>query len=214
MFVALRLITLPEGRIAERPALVARLALAVRELPIPSAAWVAAAIDEVSLNGAHILWRMEYRTEAESLQQSLDPRWTTIEALLAECETALCGYPMVRSSVREGGPGIWRALLFRVMPAGYSQIPALESQAILVGKYVTTIRSWALNRVNHGEGRKIYTHVWEQEFDDLDGLRGEYMRHPIHWGVGDSWFNPESPNCIVDQHLSIVAGTIERSIMR
>ena len=51
------------------------------------------------------------------------------------------------------------------------------------------------------EGARPWTHVWEQRYDALDGLMGDYMMHPYHWARVDRWFDPESPDWIVDTHL-------------
>ncbi|WP_306306846.1 Dabb family protein [Nocardia brevicatena] len=64
-------------------------------------------------------------------------------------------------------------------------------------QHIPTIRSWQLSRVRHAAGASEWTHVWEQEFDDLDGLLGPYMNHPIHWAHVDRFFDPESPDLIV-----------------
>ncbi|WP_231137693.1 Dabb family protein [Rhodococcus opacus] len=41
------------------------------------------------------------------------------------------------------------------------------------------------------ETRTMPTHVWEQEYANLDGLLGPYMTHPYHWAHIDRWFDPE-----------------------
>ena len=53
-----------------------------------------------------------------------------------------------------------------------------------------------------------WTHLWEQEFDRLEGLEQDYMLHPFHWGHVDRWFDPEMPERVVDPwlaHLACVA---------
>ena len=40
-------------------------------------------------------------------------------------------------------------------------------------------------------GTSAWTHVFEQEFTDVEGLMGPYLMHPIHWAVVDRWFDPE-----------------------
>jgi hypothetical protein len=42
-----------------------------------------------------------------------------------------------------------------------------------------------------------WTHVFEQEFTDVEGLMGPYLMHPIHWAVVDRWFDPECPEVII-----------------
>ena len=60
-----------------------------------------------------------------------------------------------------------------------------------------TITAWQLSRVDEAVGSTKWTHVFEQEFTDVDGLMGPYLMHPIHWAVVDRWFDPECPEVIV-----------------
>jgi hypothetical protein len=73
---------------------------------------------------------------------------------------------------------------------------------VLMGmpRHIPAIRNWAYHRVddNHIVGPRRWTHVWEQEFHELSGLRGDYMMSPYHWGYVDQWFDPESPTRIVE----------------
>ena len=50
-----------------------------------------------------------------------------------------------------------------------------------------------------------WTHLWEQEFDSVDGLQVDYMSSPVHWGYIDRWFDPEMPERIVDLWLAHTA---------
>jgi hypothetical protein len=100
------------------------------------------------------------------------------------------------------------------MPHGFPDLARqLESELLLFPKYVASIRSWALNLVSFVEGPKAFTHVWEQEYDDIEGLTGEYMMHPVHWGLADRFFDAESPLYVVDPYLVQVIGTIEGTIL-
>jgi hypothetical protein len=31
----------------------------------------------------------------------------------------------------------------------------------------------------------VWTHAWEQEYRDVDGLLGDYLRQPFHWRCAD-----------------------------
>lgn len=215
MFVSLRLITLPPHRVFDRDAVVAQLTEAAAMLGANHTSWIAPVIDGAVINAGHIVWRMESATESAALIVTLDPAWSSAVApLLNGVQVNTVGYRITRSSVRPAGSGIWRALVFRVIPAGFPDAAAaLESQLLLMPKYVATIRSWALSPVSFSEGPKQFTHVWEQEYDDLAGLTGEYMTHPIHWGVVDSWFDADCPNYVVDPLLIQVVGKIDKTIM-
>lgn len=67
----------------------------------------------------------------------------------------------------------------------------------MMPRYVSTIQAWQLSRVDEAIGRTGWTHVFEQEFTDVDGLMGPYLMHPVHWAVVDRWFDPETTDMIV-----------------
>ena len=78
---------------------------------------------------------------------------------------------------------------------------AREFDRVLTGmpRYIDAIRNWAYHRVDDDftVGPRRWTHVWEQEFQELSGLRVDYMVSPYHWGYVDTWFDPESPHRVV-----------------
>jgi len=78
---------------------------------------------------------------------------------------------------------------------------------------VQSIRNWTLGAVVASGGRRRWTHVWEQEFVDVSGLEGEYMVHPVHWGLVDGWFDPECPQRIVDPMLIHAAMDISGAVI-
>ena len=215
MFVSLRILTLPADRFAARDALIARLAEVAAGLPGVRSSWVAPVSPVAVINAGHIVWRMTFETERDALAAPLDPTWRAkIGPLLAEVQVAGVGYRVTRSAVRQAGAGIWRALIFRVMPHGFPDAArALEDATLLFPKFIPAIRSWALSPVSFVEGPKAFTHVWEQEFDSLQGLTRDYMQAPIHWGVVDAFFDAEYPQYIVDPQLIQVVGEIDRTIM-
>ena len=73
----------------------------------------------------------------------------------------------------------------------------VEDDLRLLPRYVTSIHSWQLSRVESATGTSPWTHVFEQEFRDLAGLTGPYLMHPIHWAYVDRWFDPECPDVII-----------------
>jgi len=100
------------------------------------------------------------------------------------------------------GPGVYRVLLLSVKPAIAAAATAcFERELLAMPRYIRSIRAWRLSRVTRAAGARSWTHVWEQRYDDLDGLSGEYMMHPYHWAWVDRWFDPENPDWIVDTHL-------------
>ena len=98
--------------------------------------------------------------------------------------------------------GIWRCLIFALLP-GVEQATrgAFETEMLLMPTYVPAIRNWALSRIIDSSGSRQWDYVWEQDFDDIDGLLGEYRNHPVHWGLVDTWFDPENPRRIVDSRF-------------
>ena len=85
----------------------------------------------------------------------------------------------------------------RMTPPG----KAAEFDRVLTGmpRYIDAIRNWAYHRVDDDFtiGARRWTHVWEQEFQEVSGLRVDYMVSPYHWGYVDPWFDPESPHRVV-----------------
>jgi hypothetical protein len=114
---------------------------------------------------------------------------------------------------------VWRTLLLRVKPGFESTIvEQFERDLLAMPEYMQGIRRWALSRVNsdlqnkvNGESR--WTHVWQQEYQQLDDLMGEYLIHPYHWGWVDHYFDPEFPDCLVDSQISHCFCPLQRSLI-
>ncbi|RAV07611.1 Dabb family protein [Mycolicibacterium sp. GF69] len=93
---------------------------------------------------------------------------------------------------------VYRTLLLRVQPGtDEATVARFEDDLRLLPRYVTSIRTWQLSRVESAVGSSPWTHVFEQEFRDVEGLMGPYLMHPIHWAYVDRWFDPECPEVIV-----------------
>ena len=215
MFVSLRTLSLPTEREGERDAIIATLRATAAELPGVLSSWVARVSPVAAINAGHIVWRLTFATEREALAAPFEANWSMrIAPLLSGMQQIGVGYRFTRSSLRPASSGIWRALIFRVMPQGFPRrANDLERELLLLPKYVGSIRSWALSRVSTIEGPKGFTHVWEQEFDKLEGLTADYMIHPVHWGLLDRYFDAECPEYVVDPHLIQVIGEIDSTII-
>lgn len=97
---------------------------------------------------------------------------------------------------------VYRTLLLRVDEAAApAELARFEHATLQMPRHIPAIRAWQLSRVDRATGTSQWTHVWEQEFADLDGLLGPYMNHPVHWALVDQWFDPESPNQIVKDRI-------------
>jgi Stress responsive A/B Barrel Domain len=215
VFAVLRIVMLPSDHGSEADKVVATLRVAAWELPGVADSWVAPVSTMSVINAGDVVWRTAFRTEAEALAAPLAPAWRAVVApALDGAQVISVGYRVSRMGPGPDAPGIWRGLIFRVMPHGFPDLARqLERELLLFPKYITTIRSWALSPVSFVEGPKAFTHVWEQEYNDLDGLTGEYMTHPLHWGLVDRFFDAESPVYIVDPQLTQIVGPIEGTIL-
>ncbi|WP_280340095.1 Dabb family protein [Nocardia neocaledoniensis] len=93
---------------------------------------------------------------------------------------------------------VHRVLLLRVAPETPDPtVRRFEADLLRMPEHIATMRTWQLSPVLRAVGAAPWTHVWEQEFTDLDGLNGPYLMHPVHWAHVDRWFDPECPEMIV-----------------
>jgi hypothetical protein len=100
-----------------------------------------------------------------------------------------------------------RTLLLEVSrEASAEQVARFDHILTGMPKYIPAIRNWAYHRVDDVApvGPRRWTHVWEQEYQDISGLRVDYMVSPYHWGFVDGWFDAESPHHIVEQGVAHV----------
>lgn len=172
-----------------------------------------------ALNGADLLWRLAFATEADQGAALASPLWRDrIAPLLSDEGVGVdrIAYRPSRSDASAGRDrlGLWRCLALAVdagTPA--ATIRQFEKDIALMPAHVAAIRNWALCTVTAATGRRRWTHVWEQEFDDIAGLEGDYMLHPIHWGLVDGWFDPECPQRIVDPYLIHAAIPIREAVI-
>jgi len=99
---------------------------------------------------------------------------------------------------QHGQDAVYRTLLLRVVPGSdEATVKRFEDDLRLLPRYVPAITAWQLSRVECAVGASPWTHVFEQEFRNLDALMGPYLMHPIHWAHVDRWFDPECPEVIV-----------------
>ncbi|MFD4407498.1 Dabb family protein [Nocardia sp. NPDC058499] len=109
---------------------------------------------------------------------------------------------------------VYRTLLLRVDDAAaQAEIERFELATLQMPRHIPTIQAWQLSRVDRAGGTSQWTHVWEQEYADVDGLLGPYMKHPVHWALVDQWFDPESPEQIVKDRVCHSFCTIPASVI-
>jgi Stress responsive A/B Barrel Domain len=135
-------------------------------------------------------WRSAETDFTEALS---DPAITRVNGVCYSGDASL-------SSAQAGT--VYRALLLRVLPGTDTRTVAqFEDDLRLMPRYVDTITAWQLSRVDEPVGTSEWTHVFEQEFTDAEGLMGPYLMHPIHWAVVDRWFDPECPHVIIRDRM-------------
>ena len=145
-----------------------------------------------SRNGGDILVHLRFRDQSAWAACSVD------DVLRDEAITNINGVTYRGTPRRRGNGTVYRTLLLRV-PAEVSAdvVGAFEHELAIMPRFVPTIQAWQLSRVDEAIGTTQWTHVFEQEFTDVDGLMGPYLMHPVHWAVVDRWFDPETTDMIV-----------------
>jgi hypothetical protein len=97
------------------------------------------------------------------------------------------------------GPRVKRTLLLTVKPGtAQALVERFELSMAAMAEHIPEIRSWSLSRVDRERSDAGWTHVWEQEFVDLDGLRRGYMQAAYHVTAVERWFDPEIPGAVVE----------------
>ncbi|MCV7387426.1 Dabb family protein [Mycobacterium porcinum] len=145
-----------------------------------------------SRNGGDILVHLRFACDSDWENSGFDA------ALTDPAITRVNGVTYQGSPLRRDSGTVYRALLLRV-PAEVEAktVAAFERELASMPRYVSTIAAWQLSRVEQPIGTSEWTHVFEQEFTDVDGLMGPYLMHPIHWAVVDRWFDPETTDIVV-----------------
>lgn len=196
MFSVTRLIDVPTEHLA-------RVAASLENLTAHSRArhTVVAPTLPGSRNGGDLL--MHLRFERQDDWQSMAAE---VEAALTDPEiTRVNGadYHGAAAVMVDRNPGtVYRTLLLRVEPDTNAEtVHRFEADLCALPGYVSTISAWQLSRPVAAIGATEWTHVFEQEFSDPEGIMGPYLMHPFHWGVVDQWFDPECPNVIVRERV-------------
>jgi hypothetical protein len=147
-------------------------------------------------NGGDILVHLRFDAEDHWRSVETDFAAALTDTAITRINGACYSGDAARSGAQAGT--VYRALLLRVPPDTEAHVVArFEDELRLMARYVNTITAWQLSRVDEPVGTSEWTHVFEQEFTDVDGLTGPYLMHPIHWAVIDRWFDPECPDVIV-----------------
>jgi hypothetical protein len=127
---------------------------------------------------------------------------TRLDGTALRCTDAVALLPGAGSVVPTSPPLVKRTLLLRVRPdTGPDTRLQFEADVAAMPRHITSIRSWALSRVQASGSQTRWTHAWEQEYASVTGLRRNYMESPYHWACVDRWFDPEVPGWIVERDL-------------
>jgi hypothetical protein len=139
-----------------------------------------------------------------------------VEACASHLETVCYAQGPVTVRQPDLADGIHRTLLLHVDQAtDPTLVERFERDLADMPRYIDSIRNSSLSRVESmiGSLGPEYTHVWEQEFVDLDGLTGPYMMHGYHWSLVDTWFDAQATEPIVDRRLIHASCDLRRSIL-
>ncbi len=191
MYSVTRLLDVAE---ADRDRVLAALRAAAETARVPR--WIVQPTLPGSRNGGDVLVHLRFAT-----RDHWDCTAAKFAALMEDpAITRVNGAGYSGEPVSSGDtPGtVYRALLLRVLPdTDADAVAHFERELSSMPRYVPAIRAWQLSRVTEAVGTSAWTHVFEQEFCDVDGLMGPYLMHPIHWAVVDRWFDPETTDVIV-----------------
>jgi len=208
MFKLTRLIYFPaETSAAQRQAVTQTLRDATAHSPMVARSMLEPTLPGV-MNGGDFIWHLQFADEAAYRACLNQAHWRDKVTPSFEGGT----FKRYQSAAYQGGlsgarpmklaRGVYRTLILTIKP-GISPdlIAGFEKELAGMPKYISSIKNWQLSRVSEAGGDRQWTHVWEQEYENLQGLTGPYMDHPFHWGLVDRWFNPECSQWIVDKVL-------------
>lgn len=164
-----------------------------------------------SVGGSDAVW--DLRTRGDSIR-SIPPVLDLINAACVASAEALALDTIASGFRALPGARIKRTLALTVRQGTPDrEIQQFERSLRAMPEHIAEIGSWALSRVRPAASEERWTHVWEQEYADVDGLRVAYMRNPYHWTGVDRWFDPEVPCSIVDPRLAHMFRWAQRPVL-
>jgi hypothetical protein len=205
MFSSLRLITFADASVAMREK--TRQLLADAAASTGAASTLFAPTAPGVYHGGDLIWRAGYRDESHyrSVEDSARFRESAAAVLANPARIRLVEHVVFARGAAGGASprrGLYRVALFCAnRDPSPERLARFASETAAMPRHVHSIRRWHLATPKHATGTRAWTHVWEQEYDDLAGLHGPYMMHPCHWGYVDRWFDPEDPDWLIDPVL-------------
>jgi hypothetical protein len=216
MFNVLRLITWrADSSDTERSQASDTLSAAMAALPMIQRSLLSPTLTAVSRNGGDLMWHLRFENQHEYESCLQHPIWRdNVEPLL---NSPLVGhieggaYHVRRRGIRSPNlrNGLYRAVLVTVEPGTPPElVERYETEMATMPDYCTGIRNWSMNALHTSFGERRFTHIWEQEFQDLSAFapyKGEYFSHLVHASHIDLWYDPESPYRIIDYRYACSA---------
>lgn len=150
-----------------------------------------------SRNGGDLLMHVRFDGEDDWRSVAADVDAALTDPAITRVNGA--DYEGTATVIADRDPGsVYRTLLLRVESGtDDGTLARFEADLRRLPRYVSSISASQLSRPTRTLGTSAWTHVFEQEFTDADGIMGPYLMHPIHWAVVDQWFDPECPKVIV-----------------
>ena len=167
-----------------------------------------------SWNGGDVIWRAVYRDEAHCREAEAGASFRPAASLLADpARVSHVEYVAFEGGMHGGTSvrrGVYRVALFCANRNPTAErLNRFRDETLAMPRHVRTIRRWQLSPARAASGSRMWTHVWEQEYEELAGLAGTYMLHPFHWSHVDRWFDPEDPDWLIDPVLCHAFCTID-----
>jgi hypothetical protein len=165
-----------------------------------------------NINGGDLIWRA-------SFPDGKGPSAADLEALAADPAIAGVDWAIFETQAA-GDPrpdipgGVYRCLILAVPEDLFEgTLAQFDTETVRMPDHIDTILRWTLGKVSARGGARRWTHVWEQEYADLEGFTGEYMMNPYHFAFIDRWYDIETPERIVDRRICNSLCPIERRIL-
>jgi len=135
---------------------------------------------------------------SEPLRSALAATGARVDAVRFRPQRAHAAEPRIRQAIK-------RTLLLRVFPeTPPDRVAVFDADLCRMPDHIGAIRNWACSHTDPVLHPTRWTHAWEQEYRELEGLQKDYMLHPYHWGYIDRYFDLESGAQIVDTCLAHV----------
>src|SRR5579885_2835173 len=185
MFKLTRLLFFPtECSAAERQAVTQQLRDAVAQSPMVKRCMLEPTLPGV-LNGGDFIWHMQFADEAGYRACLAQPHWREKVEALFEGKT----FKKYESVAYQGGLsgarpvrlgyGVYRTLIMTMRPGSSAQAVAqFEKELSGMPRYISSIKNWQMSHATEASGSRPWSLVWEQEYENLEGLTGPYMDHP------------------------------------